>query len=150
MTEQETEAWVRELHAGQADKAGKPYIEHVLRVRDHVEGEEARIVALLHDVMEDCGVTNADLMEKGYSHDIIGCVERLTHNPHETYTGYILRIASGPKVAREVKIADLRDNMNLKRIPNATEIDQRRCEKYEEAYELLTRVEILEANGGQP
>lgn len=102
----------RGAHAGQVDKAGEPYIQHVERVVAMVDGDKAKAVAWLHDVLEDCEEWDSgDLAREGISDDVRLAVERLTRGA-ESYTEYIHTIhACGPELARVVKIADLRDHL---------------------------------------
>lgn len=105
------------VHAAQVDRQGKPYLLHVLRVVEAVN-DEAKIVAALHDVLEDGGAEGARLVlalslspAEGYA------LKLLTHPTRMTYERYIAEIAmvGNSWIAREVKLADLRDN--LERIP---------------------------------
>lgn len=128
------------LHAGQADKGGAPYILHPLRVMFRVASAEARAVAVLHDVIEDCGVTAADLRAEGFSAEIVESVVTLTRKDGESYDEFITRVARNP-LAREVKIADLTENMDLSRLgrePN--EKDRQRVAKYERSLAQLRDV----------
>jgi (p)ppGpp synthase/HD superfamily hydrolase len=105
------------VHAGQTDKQGEPYLLHILRVIEGVS-DEAKVVAALHDVSEDSGL---DLIDVPFalSHREIDAIELLTKLPAETYAEYIDHIAmahtAAGLLAREVKLADLRDNLG--RIP---------------------------------
>lgn len=101
-------------HEGQKDKEGLPYILHPLRVMLKVEGE-ARIMAVLHDVIEDTSVTADDLRRAGFSEKIVAAVLCVTHRKDEPYADYVVRCKNN-KVARRVKLADLEDNSRLDRI----------------------------------
>ena len=132
------------LHKGQTDKAGKPYIEHCLRVMVAVETEHQKIVAILHDVIEDCNITVNDLKIK-YSIDpfVVEDVVRLTKIKGEGYFAYLNRIKKS-KSATAIKIADLKDNMDISRYDHLklTPADvakiRNRCNKYAEALKFLT------------
>ncbi len=102
-------------HRGQVDKGGQPYILHVLRVMLRQEDETARFAAVLHDVLEDTQVTLADLRSAGYSEPVCAAVDCLTRRSGETYEEMIERVATNP-LARQVKLADLADNLD----PNRT------------------------------
>lgn len=105
-------------HAGQTDKAGAPYISHPLRVAlgfIRAGDEERAIIAVLHDVFEDSDVTAADLQREGFSQTIVEAVEALTRPEDEPYQDFILR-AAGNELARPVKVADIKDNMNRTRL----------------------------------
>ena len=124
-------------HRGQTDKAGKPYITHPLRVLNNLGLNatlEEQIAALLHDVVEDCGVSLDDLRAQGFSESVVVAVDHLTKNAEgeRDYQKAIERAARDP-IARRVKIADLTDNMNLARIHNPTAEDRARAEKYRAA-----------------
>ncbi len=129
-------ALARRAHAGQVDKAGAPYISHPLRLMEAMDTDEERMVAVLHDVVEDSDVTLANLLDAGYPSAVVQAVELLTKPEHEDYFDYVRRVKQNP-LARKVKLADLRDNMNRTRIARPTEKDDRRIEKYQQALEIL-------------
>ena len=131
-------------HEGQVLKNGTPFIMHPL----HVMGDPAlttdqeRLVAVLHDVIEDCGVTPDELRELGYSQEVVDAIAFMTKLPGDSYEQYAARLAAGPALARKVKLADLRHNMDTARIPNfGSERDLERQACYERAYEVLSAVE---------
>lgn len=122
-----------EAHAGQVDKAGAPYILHPLRIMMKMEAEEDRIVAVLHDVLEDCpDWTAAKLIANGFSTAVICALVTLTRGREETYGAFIERCGENP-LARRVKLADLFDNSRIERIPSPTEADWARLKKYGKA-----------------
>lgn len=123
-------------HAGQKDKAGEPYVLHVLRVMMRVQKMDEKIVALLHDVVEDSEVTLAGLAKEGFSKKIIKAIGLLTKNVNKPYEEYIRDIKKNG-LARMVKIADLKDNMNISRLKSLTENDKLRIKKYRTAYNFL-------------
>ena len=127
----------QEAHSGQRDKGGHPYIEHVMFVANHVSGELATVVALLHDVLEDTDMTTVDMEKSGIPARAIQSVSLLTRKPLEDYFAYIERIKSDP-VAVEVKLADLQHNSDLSRILYPSEYDKRRREKYQRAIRALS------------
>jgi hypothetical protein len=130
-------------HAGQTDKAGAPYILHPLRVMLAQKTEAARIVAVLHDVVEDGdGWTLERLRAEGFSDEVVEAVEAVTKRPEEKddYMAFVRR-AGGHPIGREVKRADLEDNCDLSRIVQPTEQDFERVEKYRRA---LTELDHLE------
>jgi len=124
-------------HQGQKDKAGHPYILHPLRLMLRMESEAAMIAAVLHDVVEDTDVTIDHLREAGFSEEVLQAVECLTHRDGESYDAFITRVQISP-IACQVKIADLEDNMNIKRIGAMTPKDLARIEKYHRAWRALT------------
>ncbi len=124
-------------HEGQVDKGGEPYVLHPLRVMMRVRSTEARVVALLHDVLEDSSLSLEDLHFKGFSPQVLNAVQCLTRRAGETYSRFILRVRDDP-LAREVKIADLEDNLNVSRMASLTEKDLLRLRKYHEALKVLS------------
>jgi len=124
-------------HADQVDKAGAPYISHPLRVMRAQDSEDARIVAVLHDVVEDCsGWTFKRLKDEGFSTTVIDALRLVTKIEGENYEDFVRRAAGNP-ISRVVKIADIQDNMDLSRISNVTTRDLERIEKYRHALALL-------------
>lgn len=123
-------------HKDQTDKAGFPYILHPVHVAEQMKTEETTIVALLHDVIEDSSFTAEDISAMGFSDDIIEALKLLTHDKNTDYFEYVLKIKDNP-IARAVKIADLTHNSDLSRLPNVTQKDILRVEKYKKAIEIL-------------
>jgi (p)ppGpp synthase/HD superfamily hydrolase len=126
-------------HEGQVDKAGMPYVLHPLRMMLNVDTPEARMAAMLHDVVEDTPVTLEQLRAEGFPEPVIEAVEALTKRDEEDYEAFIRRAGSHP-IARKVKLADLRDNSDLSRIAQPTERDRQRLEKYRAAIQYLERL----------
>lgn len=126
-------------HSGQFDKGGSPYILHPLRVMLSLDNDEDRIVGILHDVLEDTSVTLNYLVNNGFLGEtkILEALDSITRKSNESYKDFILRVKINP-IALRVKLADLKDNMNISRINNPTEKDFLRIEKYKKAYKLLT------------
>jgi (p)ppGpp synthase/HD superfamily hydrolase len=118
-----------EAHAGQVDKAGAPYILHPLRLMLQMERTEDRIVAVLHDVVEDTDWTHERLRGEGFTRDIIDAIDSVTWRKHEDYEDFIQRSIQNP-IGRRVKLADLRDNCDLSRIANPKTKDFERVDKY--------------------
>lgn len=127
------------------DKGGKPYILHCLWVMNKVRhlGEEAMIVAVLHDLVEDTdenseiNYTFSKLTELGFSDSVIGNLHLLTHNKETPYDEYIKAI-SVSKIATEVKKADLEHNSNITRLKGVRKKDFDRLEKYSRAFIYLS------------
>jgi (p)ppGpp synthase/HD superfamily hydrolase len=127
-------------HAGQLDKQGLPYILHPLRVMMAVQGEEAQIVAVLHDVLEDTSVTEAELHREGFSEPVIAGVLGVTRKAGESYTDFVIRAAAHP-TANQVKLADLADNARLDRAllrVGSIDRDMARMRRYLLSYKFLT------------
>ena len=123
-------------HKGQKEKSGAPYILHPFRVMLSLKSDEDRIVGVLHDVVEDTPWTFGQLREEGFSEEVLAALDTVTIRENEDYPDFISRSA-GNAIGRRVKIADLRDNMDLSRIPKPTEKDLRRIEKYRQAMTQL-------------
>lgn len=125
-------AIAEQQHAGQVDKAGRPYIEHPLRVMKAMSNDAERIVAILHDVIEDTDLTLNDLAAEGFPDYILEALDSVTRRDGETYDDFVARAAKNP-IGRRVKYADLQDNANLARIATPTAADLARAEKYRRA-----------------
>ncbi|MBU5345848.1 HD domain-containing protein [Paenibacillus lautus] len=125
-------------HKGQVDKGGNPYILHPLAVMNRVETIEEKIVAVLHDVVEDTEVTIDQLRETGFSEEILEAINLLTKAKEDSYEEFIEKTLKN-RIARNVKIADIKENMNLSRIQDPSEQDYMRLEKYKRALERLER-----------
>ena len=126
-----------EAHKGQFDKSGKDYIGHPLRVMEMGKNEEERIVGVLHDVIEDTPWSFEMLEAEGFSSEIIAalkCVTKISEN--ENYDDFIERVKKNP-LAVAVKINDLTDNMDIRRLPYLSDKDVRRLKKYLKAYKKL-------------
>ncbi|MCI6738400.1 MAG: HD domain-containing protein [Intestinibacter sp.] len=125
-----------EKHKNQKDKSGKPYILHPLHVMETVKSDDAKIVAILHDIIEDTDVTEKDLLNAGLSKHIVDAIVMLTRTDDIDYMDYVKKVSSNP-LAKEVKLADLQHNMDLRRISTLTEKDLDRTRKYQIAYHYL-------------
>ncbi|MCE6978140.1 HD domain-containing protein [Pseudomonas frederiksbergensis] len=123
-------------HEGQVDKGGAPYILHPLKVMLRVNTLEERIVAVLHDVVEDCGISFDDLRREGFSETVLMAIASVTKVPGESYEEFIERAAQNP-IGRVVKLADLEENSDLSRIAQPSWEDLERVEKYRRAIGVL-------------
>lgn len=128
------------LFDNDTDKGGYPYLNHLMKVYSAVSGEEEKVIALLHDVIEDKDVTKKDLIDIGFSEKIGEDVASLTRSKKDEYQIYIDKLVkTGTKEALHVKLADLKHNMDLSRIKNPTEADFNRVEnRYKPAYTKIT------------
>ena len=126
-----------QAHKGQPDKAGAPYILHPLRMMMRLKTEAEMITAILHDVIEDTDWTIEKLREKGFSEEVLEALECVTNREGESYEQFIERAGKNP-IARQVKIADLEDNMNIQRIGEIKPKDLQRLEKYHKSWRVLT------------
>ncbi|MCS3715470.1 hypothetical protein GGP64_003324 [Salinibacter ruber] len=130
-------ALAAEAHAGQTDKAGAPYVLHLLRVMQAQESTEARMAGVLHDLVEDTDYTFEDLEEMGYPSEVIEALRHVTKRNGESYADFAKR-AGQHRVARQVKTADLEDNMDVTRLDSVGEEDAERLDKYLRAHRHLT------------
>ncbi|HXC28513.1 MAG TPA: hypothetical protein VNV38_11210 [Stellaceae bacterium] len=130
-----------EAHAGQVDKAGAPYVLHLLRIMLSLTTVEERIVGVLHDVCEDCpGWTFERLRSEGFSGRVIDALGTVTKRDGENYEDFVMRAAANP-IGRRVKLADLRDNSDLTRIAQPTARDHERIARYQRA---IAAIEALD------
>jgi (p)ppGpp synthase/HD superfamily hydrolase len=129
-----------EAHRGQVDRGGYPYILHPLRVMCSQWSDTERIIAVLHDVIEDTHYTFDDLRKLGYEDEIVEAVDCLTRRDDETYEEFIQRIKPN-SLARRVKLADLMDNMDIRRSGLLQEKDLERLQRYQNAWFELTKGE---------
>jgi (p)ppGpp synthase/HD superfamily hydrolase len=102
----------REVHKGQRRTLGRreDYIKHPERVASHFSTDESKIIAWLHDVIEDSKLLPQDLRDRGIDTNLVYIVTVLTKDEDETYLDYILRVKEIEQ-ARIIKIADIRDNL---------------------------------------
>ena len=126
----------KKAHLGQVDKAGEDYIKHPEKVASFVKTDEEKAVAYLHDVIEDTELTLVDLYEYGFSKEILEAVDVITKKRGEDYQSYLNSVKNN-KLARAVKLADLRHNSDLTRLTKITEKDIKRKEKYQQAIDFL-------------
>ena len=127
-----------QAHSGQLDKAGNDYISHPLRVMEMGQSMDEKIVGVLHDVVEDSAWTFEQLAVEGFAPHIIDalrCVTRLSDS--EPYDKFISRVKENP-LATAVKLNDLTDNMDIRRLPYLSDKDVKRLKKYLKAYKQLT------------
>ena len=123
-------------HAGSVDKAGAPYVFHPLRLMFAVSGPYERMAAVLHDVVEDTAVTLEDLRLEGFPNEVIDAVDALSKKEGESRLDAAMRASRNP-IARIVKLADVKDNMDINRITNPSEKDYARLKEYEKVRALL-------------
>jgi (p)ppGpp synthase/HD superfamily hydrolase len=127
-----------EAHAGQTDKAGRPYILHPLRVMMSLETDDERIVGVLHDVVEDCPDWSVErLQSEGFDQSIIEAIKAVTkRSGGETYEEFVDR-AARDTIGRRVKRADLLDNLDASRMASVTQRDAERLDRYVRALARL-------------
>ena len=128
-------------HRHQTDKIGIPYIEHPRRVVDGLAVPDARHLAAawLHDVIEDCGISESDLIAAGISQEVVDAVALLTRTKENNGVGYYTAIRNNP-IALAVKLADIKDNMDPARTARLDPgVRTRLSEKYEKAVSALLK-----------
>ena len=124
-------------HEKQLDRNNQPYIGHPLRVMEAGKTSEEKIVGVLHDLIEDTKITLTNLSNEGFSDNIIDAVHALSKLDNEKYDHYIQRVQKNDLAVR-VKLNDLTDNMDLRRLEELTDEDVTRMRKYLNAYNQLT------------
>jgi (p)ppGpp synthase/HD superfamily hydrolase len=129
-----------EAHRGQRDRTGAPYILHPMRVMAGVDSDTEKMVAILHDVVEDTDWTFEKLAQEGLPDEVIEALKCVTKREGEEYEDFVKRSA-GNETARRVKIADLEHNMDARRLSEATEKDVERLKKYVRAWRFLKGLE---------
>lgn len=135
-------------HAGQVDKAGEPYIFHVLRVMLSVKGFERQLAAIAHDLVEDTATTLEELSQLGFPASVVAAIEALTKKEGETRMQAAKRASKDP-IARDVKLEDNQDNSNLGRLKEVTERDMVRLREYQAVREILLEAQAAETNIGR-
>jgi (p)ppGpp synthase/HD superfamily hydrolase len=129
-----------DAHRGQKDKNGSPYILHPLRVMARLDQTTEKIVGILHDVVEDTDWTFSDLRQEGFPEEILSALDCVTKREGEPYEDFVKRSAVNP-IASKVKLADLEDNMDVRRMSEVTDKDKERWQKYLKAWRFLKRLE---------
>lgn len=132
-------------HAGQTDKNGQPYVGHLFRVMSAGRTIEEKIVGVLHDLLEDTEWTKEMLIEEQFPGNIISAIQCLTKIEGEYYSVYLDRVKSN-KLALLVKINDLTDNMDIKRLREIKPDDVVRLNRYINTYRMLSE-SLLSYNG---
>lgn len=127
-----------DAHKEDFDKSGYPYVFHPYFLATQMEDEDSVCVALMHDVIEDHGdrYTFESLTEMGFGSSIIDALKLLTHDNSVPYMEYVKAIAANP-IARKVKMADLRHNLDTRRLNGAK---PRKYDTYVEALKFLESI----------
>jgi (p)ppGpp synthase/HD superfamily hydrolase len=131
-------ALATEAHRGQTRPDGTAYILHPLRVMLSLLDELDQVAAALHDVVEDTAITLDDLRERGYDAEVVEAVDRLTRREGESYEDFVERVAPHPR-ARRIKLADLADNMDVRRLRTFKARDGERMARYHQAWRRLSQ-----------
>ncbi|ENW05109.1 HD domain-containing protein [Acinetobacter beijerinckii] len=129
-------AFAAKQYAGQVDKAHAPYILHPLRVMLNVPTIDHKIIAVLHDILEDTKTTSSDLRNLGFQPHITEAIESLTKHDGETRIEAAKRTVQN-SLALVVKLADINDNMDLSRIQSPTVKDFERLKEYQRVQDIL-------------
>lgn len=124
-------------HGKQLDRNGQPYIGHCFRVMSAGQTIEEKTVGVLHDVLEDTELNITNLSLEGFSEEVIDAVHTLSKLENEDYDHYIRRVIRNDLAIR-VKLNDLTDNMDLRRLETISDDDVVRMRKYVHAYNQLT------------
>lgn len=134
-------ALASDLFKDKTDKAGEPYILHCIRVMmNSPKDEVSQCIAILHDIVEDCGITEQDLLKMGFPFLVVNGISILSHiDPSMTYDDYIKRIARYPQLV-PIKLADIKDNSDITRLKGITAKDIARTEKYHRSYMYLSKL----------
>jgi len=127
-----------EAHRGRVDKLGMPYVLHPLRLMGRMTTATEQMAALLHDVIADSDHTLESLRALSYDDAVIDAINHLTLRDSEAFDEFIERLKRNP-AARQVKIADIEDNMDLRRWPEIGERERERLSRYRRAWETLNR-----------
>jgi len=128
-------------HDGQTDKTGMPYLGHIMRVMEAGKTDDEKIVGILHDIVEDTDWTFEKLETEGFPEHIVDAIKCLTKTfEEEPYDDFIKRVQLNPLAIR-VKINDLTDNMDIRRLSTISEKDVERLKKYHRAYKTLINLE---------
>jgi putative GTP diphosphokinase len=124
-------------HWKQKDKAGKRYVWHPIHVMINVKGYNEKIVALLHDIVEDTDVTIPDLKNLKFSKEVVEAVDVISKKKDQEYFSY-LKLIKDNSIAKKVKIEDLKHNSDLKRLRSISQNDIKRAIKYKKAIDYLS------------
>lgn len=126
----------KKAHESQVDKGGNPYFIHVQTVAESLDDTEQKIVGYLHDIVEDTHVTLKDLEKLGFTYRIVNSIRIMTQDNFPSRKKY-LETVKVDNNACAVKMADLKHNMDISRIPNPTETDFKRVRKYKKELAFL-------------
>ena len=135
---QDAIALAKKYHEGQVYKAGKPYISHPMRVMEKMMLEDEKIVAVLHDIVEDTDITLQDLTDMGYSSMIVNAIDCLSKRHGESYDDFIERTLTDTMECI-VKLGDIEDNMDLSRLKTVTAKDKARYNKYKKIHARIKK-----------
>lgn len=123
-------------HDGQIDKSGLPYIFHPIHVAEQMKDELSTAAALLHDVVEDTGITLLELEKEGFPEEVLTAIQLLTRKGETSYLDYIRKVKTND-IAAAVKLADIAHNSDVNRLDKVTKEDKERLGLYAQAMEIL-------------
>lgn len=129
-------------HSGQRDKTGAAYFQHPMRVAMRCHSDEEKMVALLHDTIEDTDVTAKYLLDQGFPQFIIDGILAVTKRDGESYEDFVARAAQNP-LGRVVKLHDLEDNLDIFRLDSISPEMAARFSKYLAAHDFLTHYQPI-------
>lgn len=135
-------------HAGQQQRNGQPYILHPLHVMQRVHGMSAKMVAVLHDAIEDTDLTLAMLKREGFDEAILQAIDLLTRKGRQPYDEYLAGLV-GNTLALTVKIEDVRHNLDSSRIDQLSDHDVMNLRKYHAALKWLEQKASHEQHTGE-
>lgn len=133
----------QKAHKNQVDIGGEPYIFHPITICNNCDTFETKVVALLHDVIEDSDVTESDLLQLGFDKEIVDAVVAITKVKNTEYFDYLVNIKNN-EIARRVKVEDLKHNSDLSRLKKVKNGDLKRLGKYQQALRYLDEANIKE------
>ena len=136
-----------EMHKGQTDKSGQPYFLHPMRVVLNCETPNQKIVAFLHDILEDTPMTSDNLKELGFSSEVIKAIQSVTHKKGENYDEFIARCSLN-HIGRYVKMRDLEDNLNVTRLQKIDSYAADRINRYLKALRFLKKADQINIFSG--
>lgn len=123
-------------HQGQRDKMGCAYFQHPMRVAMRCSTDAEKVVALLHDTIEDTDVTPEYLVKEGFPQYIVDAILSVTKREGEGYEEFVARAKENP-IGRSVKIHDLEDNLDVMRLDEVSSDMAARFTKYLAALRIL-------------
>ena len=123
-------------HQGQRDKMGCAYFQHPMRVAMRCSTDDEKIVALLHDTIEDTDVTPEYLLSEGFPQYLVDAILSVTKKDGESYEDFVARAKENP-IGRQVKIRDLEDNLDVMRLDEVSPSMATRFTKYLKALRYL-------------
>lgn len=138
---------IKDEFKDKTDIGGKPYIEHLYRVAARFSDSGIICTALLHDLLEDCEGWSKEELLLHFPKNVVDAVVALTKAKGELYERYIERVCSN-RLATLVKMSDLEDNMDIRRLDSIGERDAKRLNKYIYAWKMVKKaIEAYDACG---